>query len=821
MAEVSSYVAGPYQGVSQAPQQVRLEGSCSVMEDCIAVIPNGIQKRPPLEYATKLLSSGANSNAVFEDVPRGAASTDLTLLINYEASHNVVRLFNTSSWTPVAITVDGAVQAYLDAATSAPNRDMRTVSVEDTTFITNRKTTVANTSSTAATRPFEAIIWVKTGEYSRHYNVTVVQLPASTFYKSSSYQPASGAASADATGVGTDVIAKGIYDGTIVSGSGAVHNGDLLTDLTTGGFTVQLLGSLVYISHPTLDFTVTVTDDQGGTAMTVLKGSVQNFSDLPEYALDGFVVRVAQSSAGANSDFFVQFQGDASLKTGVWKECLAPGAALGLDAATMPCLLQNVSGTWHLKAGPWLQREVGDSTLVPDPQFIGDQVTDLTWWRGRLGIISNAGPALSASDSPYKYYTTTLTAALDSDAIFLQNPAKRNAYFKAGLTFDLRFMVFADKVQAIVSSAGTVAASQTRIDELSDADYTDAVPVQASNHKLYFCAPRTSYMTVFEMAIDRLSGLALAEELSTAVPTYLPATLDRAATLKTDYMTVYCTSGASQAYVHSYRHAQQQAVQNAFYKWNFPWNVCGHYIKNAIAYWLMEDSAGAFYVFTQDLSPNRLDPGSSAVLTCLDGRITEAALATPSYSGGNTTFVLPYASDSVIASVRHPATTTYPEGYLPTIVSVVSSFDMSSGGLTHITLQGDWRSVPLFFGIPYSSYFIPNKWYVVSADGKPQHTGELTLRRLKVDVAAFSYLRAEVTIKGRPTRSFVYAGTYAGDTETGIGEPNVSEARTLTFSINGKAKDTTVKFINDTHLGFKMAGYEWWGEWTPRARRLS
>lgn len=823
MAEISDYVVGPYEGVSQAPPPVRLPGACEVMEDCIATIPNGVQKRPPLTWTNQLKRLDgspipADPSARWTRIRRGSRAADMTLLLNREAGTIQVYLFQTSTMTPVAVTLDGNALTYLRSNAPIPMQDLRACTIEDVTFITNRTVTVVDGTATETTRPFEAMIWVETGQYGRTYSVAVTPNGGTTV--SAAYITPNGGSATEAPDIDTAIIAGVLYNqmafGSMVM---AAFTGNPLNTLVSQGFTVTVSGSVIYLSHPTNDFVITTSDGQGGLAMTAIKVEVERFSDLPALAVDGFIIRIAQESTGALSDYYVQFVASSATTIGVWKEVPAPGVNLGIDPATMPIGLTDTAGVWELKQLPWTGRTTGDVQLSPDPEFLNDQITDVGWWKGRLALIANGSAELSASDSPYKYYSTTLATALDSDHIGMLPPTEDKAFFKEAVIFDARFIIFGDECQGIVqSSTGIITPSTTGMFSLSDSSYTDQLPVQASNHKIYFGAlrgdPATSCV-VFEIAIDRLSGLALAEDLTPAVPNYLPATLNLAATLKTDYITIYASQSTGRAIVHAFRHSEQQRVQNAWYAWNLPvgWLWVGIYMDGTLLRACISDPSGNLHAMAMDLTPDRVDP-SGSMLTYLDGRLTEAE-ATAVYNTGSdtTTFTLPLpVTFALVAACRAPAGTDYPEGYLPPIVG---------NSPTTITLGGDWRAIPLWFGYPIDSYFVPSQFYKLGQDGKPEHTGDLTIQQIKADVAAFGYLQVTVTQPGVVDQVTTFEGYDLDNSDTPIDSPPIRKTAVLEFGVNGDANTTKITFSSSNHRGFKLLGFEWKASFTPTAQRVT
>lgn len=790
------------------------------------VIPNGLQKRPPVSLLGRVTLNGhGRADALIAEIPRGDPSTDVTLVLNSEGGSIKPYLFLTADPTQTAIpvAVTALAQAYLDSSQPSPVKDLRVCSVEDFTFIVNRTVLVQNGASISIPRPFETLLWVKTGQYARHYHVEVTT-PTSGGAIIYDYAPSTGASGADANGVGTDRIAQALFSATVVSGSGGSYNGPsggMFDSFPGMGIqTCVWQGSTIYFASNTADYTVTSSDDQGGTAMITAKGFVQNFSDLPQVAYDGFVARVLQSQGGqGNSDFYVQFTASVP-PNGAWKECLAPGSSLGVNPHTLPVALTLLGSVWTLDVQPWKPRATGDELLNPDPGFVNDRITDVRWYRGRLELVYNGGVIYSDSADPFNYYTTTLAASLDSDPFGFLTPVDRKTFFKRGLTFDNRSVLFADKVQAIVSSTGPFTASNSRIDLLGEYAFNDNVPPQTSNHRAYLTGLTSGSMLVYELAIDRLSGLALITELTTAVPTLLPTTADRATTLEALYITLYGTSGATQIYLHVPRYQDQTRVQNGFYTWNLPsgFTLAGMFFKSTLLYLLMLNAAdGNLYRATMELAPGTLDQGGT-IRTFLDLKVPDTACGLTYTADTDTTaVVLPAGVDGTkaFASVRGSAGANgYPEGYIIPITAET---------LTTVTFQGNWTGGGFYVGYLYDSYMVPTQWFYVNpSDPTPQHSGRYSVKRMKIDVSNFGAMRVEVSIAGRATRTTTFEGVYQEDpTRAGLDLPPNSLTRVLDVPIGGHAPETSVKIANKSHLGFKMLGYELYADWTPRARRTN
>jgi len=834
MTLVTNYVAGPYQGVSQAPPQVRLPDACEAMEDCTATIPNGIQRRPPWRLVSKLSAYGGGSFAIgasplMVDVPRGSPSTDVIFLLNMEGGVVKPHLFNASTGAAINITVTAAATAYLALnSPTTPNQQFRCCPVEDYVFITNRTVTVANGSATSPARNPEALLWVKLGNYGRSYKVDIT--PAGHSTVSASFTTPTGASGSDAQWVDTSVILSQLLtygsspnplaDNTF-PGNNAKFVGTILgSSGLTSYLTLTRTNAILYIqSQSAADFTIVTGDGSGGSAMYAIKGSVQNFSSLPLVGVDGMVVKIAQSAAGGNSDFYVKYVTTGSQPTGgVWRECVAPGANLGVDTTTMPIALTVSGGVWTLDAVAWTGRTTGDTTLSPDPGFIGDQITDIRWWRGRLVLVYNGGVSISTSNNPFTFYTTTLAVTLDSDPIGLLTPADRKTFFKQAFTFDQRLFVFADRIQAAVTSGGSPVTPQTTTMALmSQSAFSDLSPVQQGNHKVRYLANRTASSIVYTLSIDRLSGLALEQDVSTAIPSYIPNTIDTASTWEADYTTVWGTAGSNLLYVGVYREQDYQGVQNAYLRWRTPsgFTLAGLFFKAGVILAYLADGSGAPYYCTLDTTPNYVTQGrdatASTVQQFMDLMLDDTILT-------NTAGVL--TGTGIVSGRTYMVTLRaawggYPEGYIvvpPTLTTAAS-----------ITLPVGFKtgSPPLWVGLQYDSYFDVSKWYITGQDKKPEHSGRLQMKRLKADIAQYGYLYAKVNQRGRTQRTYLFEGTNLDDPYTPLDAPPNEATTVLMIPLSGNSEDLSVRFGSNNNLGFKFLGYEWEADFNPRTRRVS
>jgi hypothetical protein len=351
---------------------------------------------------------------------------------------------------------------------------------------------------------------------------------------------------------------------------------------------------------------------------------------------------------------------------------------------------------------------------------------------------------------------------------------------------------------------------------MSSYPFLPAIRPQSVGSKVYFMAPRTSYGMVYELEVDRVTATASADDMSAAVPSYVPNTVDIVASCSSGFMVAYAESGAREVYFHLFRYSQGQRIQNAWQRSFLPngWTVGGMFFKGTQLHLLAVNGSEAHLVMA-DVSPSQVDDGAGAqLLTYWDLRVKESQLAAPTYDAAldTTSYALPYALvEAPHASVRAPGGVDKPEG----LVVEVASWTVGGG----VTVSGDWRGVPLWFGLAYEGRWEPSTIYVMGQDDRPRFDGRLQLNRMRVDLSGTGYVRVEVTNRGRAVRKTAFEGVRADDPAS-FTDKAPSYTGQFSVPISGQNIQTSIAFVNDSHFASGVVGFEWLGEFTARSGRV-
>lgn len=839
MPQISKYVLAPYNGVSQAPQQVRLPSQAQAVEDSFATIPEGWRKRPPVDWLGTVggTTQEAYHRSIWQELTTSFGSFSLLIYFN-DDDECEVRVFNRDTMVEETVTISADSKVYLETLTTDALTDLRAFTVADTTFIANRKRSVTNAGTLSATRPQEALVWVqRVGAFSATYQLRI-EFGSDTF--DAKWLLPDGSTAAHNDDVVTDAVAKAIFTGV---GGGAytyastTAETNLEDDLIAAGFTIEYLGSVVAFSHPTTDFTMFLEDGQGGTNFIAVKDTVQRFSDLPKRATTDFTVRISQSATdGDLDDYFVKYVPGATLTNGFWQETIEPASVLGLNEKTMPVVLtfDPGGGDWSVEIGDWKKRTVGNPELIPDPAFIGSFIQDMTFWRGRFSIVyKEDGSCADATDS-FNFYRTSLAALLDSDPFDFSSPLEKSTPFRYCTVFEKRLFIQADEGQVEVVTADNSAVTSTSTQPLAIGAYFTDPNIRPAyvNSRLYFGATRgrgtNAKRIIWEMAVNQTTETKTADDMTVHVPRYVPAAATIRADCPSEYLSAYGAPASSEIYIHLYRYVQDQRQQNAFFRWHLPadWMLKGMYFRGSLLYVLAcEEIDGEFFDHSGvcDVAAGQLDEdGDARILSHHDWRIhSDDLVVTFDPVLNRTSVVMPYDTQSrAFASSAAPGGEAGLEmlGDLPAAPEGTLA-DVESYSGAALYLVGDWTQCPFYAGLSYTGEWVMSTIYNRDQEGNVDRGGIFNLQHLTYDIDQTGYMKVDVSVRGLATRTYAFEGYVYGD-PTSIFDQAPDATTSFRVPVMNNTEHVTIRVYNDGHFGSRVVGAEPTGKYTPRSQRL-
>jgi hypothetical protein len=337
-------------GVSQRPATQRLASQAETQINALSSVEQGVRRRPPSQHVGKLEPAEDDDALDWTgDAFVHVINRDEDERYQVVVAGGDIQVFDSINKVAVPV-ISPQGKAYLE---DSAGKGFRAVTVGDTTILVNRgvQTAQGTTKSSAAVN--EALLVVQQADFSTLYAVTLDGITVSLRTNDQD-------APADRKNISTEAI-----------------SGDLLTLLEadailSAAFTFVQFGSTIHLKRGDgADFSLKTADGLGDKGLLAIKGSVQEFDDLPSRAPNGFVAEVTGAIDTAKDNFFVKYD-DLGLsgQQGVWRECPKPGTLVDLDRSTLPHRLTlRGEGVGELKH-QGLPASVGTTSLyLPEPTF--------------------------------------------------------------------------------------------------------------------------------------------------------------------------------------------------------------------------------------------------------------------------------------------------------------------------------------------------------------------------------------------------------------------------------------------------------------------
>ena len=309
MGLISRAIPTLLRGVSQSADSTKPPDHADIQNNANSDPVLGLTKRSGTQFVSNLITSG---------LPVGNAHT---ILINRDTTEryvvifqaNDVRVFELDGTEKTVNKPDGV--NYLNC--TDPRSQIKTITIADFTFIVNKTVTTAMDSalSNSTNNITQAIIFINQVSNKTIYTVTVNSATATD--NTDGNDPLS------TTTVASDLttqLASGLGSDFVVTSNGPV----ILVKRNDGG-----------------DFGIDGSDTQGNTHMTIVKNSVQQFTDLPTVAPNGMVVEIKGDEDTNFDNYYVKFvtnNGNA-FEEGQWEESVEAGIPFKFNYDTMPHVL--------------------------------------------------------------------------------------------------------------------------------------------------------------------------------------------------------------------------------------------------------------------------------------------------------------------------------------------------------------------------------------------------------------------------------------------------------------------------------------------------
>lgn len=168
---ISSNIPNLVNGVSQQPSALRLPSQCEELINGLPTVAKGLRKRPPTKHLANLYYTKKDGSAIQNPllVSTHLINRSATERFFAEVRDGQVRVFGLDGAEQNVVMAPGSA-AYL---AGAAHINVKFLTVNDYTFVVNTGKAVQATQETSLQRPYEALVWVKAGNYGKTYVINI------------------------------------------------------------------------------------------------------------------------------------------------------------------------------------------------------------------------------------------------------------------------------------------------------------------------------------------------------------------------------------------------------------------------------------------------------------------------------------------------------------------------------------------------------------------------------------------------------------------------------------------------------------------------
>lgn len=545
-------------GVSQQPNNLRFPDQGELQENGFSSEVEGLQKRPPSVHLKRLMESITGKPSFHlihrDEVERYMAMTDNQIIRVWDLAGN-------------ELTVN-APEGLSYLTTTNPRKDLRLVTVADYTFVVNRNVTVKASTERWPTRPNEAFLWVKTGQYGKTYNITITFSNGTT--QLLTFTTPDGTDAKDSPKVAANYIRDQFLDQAL---NGPVTNPDATPPTRGPTYLVPTAtenGGL-YL-NPKAGYTISkiaIEDGFNGQSVIGFMQSAQRFNQLPPQCLDGYVVKVAGDPDSDADDYYLQYSEIDRL----WKECAQPGSLKGLLPSTMPhVLVREANGTFTFRANDWGQRMAGDDDTNPFPSFVDATINDVFFFRNRIGFTSGENVVMSVSGEFFKFFPASVVVLADTDPIDTAASGHTTvSILYNAVPFKEELLLFSSEVQFSLRADGVLSVKTAKIDPATEYNCIASVRPVGVGRSMFFASERALYSSMNRFyAVQDVSDVKDADDITAHVPSFIPNGIFKLSSSTAENLLVVPTSGKEDTlFVYKFLFQQDQLVQQSWSYWTF------------------------------------------------------------------------------------------------------------------------------------------------------------------------------------------------------------------------------------------------------------
>lgn len=482
-------------GVSQQPDILKYPDQLEEQLNCLSDPVAGLQKRPPTVHVKRIRDAAVSDNVFVHFIDRDATERYIVLV---HAESGYIEVYDTNDGAQKVVHISEAARRYLLAPGAHAHSVYSAITIADYTIIVNKTATVRmDTTKRSPSRSPEALFYIKGGNYGKTFEIYI------NGAKKAEYE---------------------IPDGSEPWHAKATRAQDIIAQLSLR-LTDSQVPHTTYPSYITIplsswDDTVVAADGYGNQDMYCFKNQVSSTTKLPPDAPHGYMVEIVGQGTTADDNYWLRYDGSKNN----WIECAAPGILTDIQRETMPhALIRRADGEFEFTTLSWASRLTGDDKTNAIPSFIDQQISDLFFFRNRLGMLSGESVVLSKSADFFNFWFDSGSSVKDTDPIDVTVSSNKVINLSHAVPISNELLLFAKGQQFILKADGVLTPKSVRADTTTAFIYDDACRPLSLGRNVYFPAKKAEYSSIFRYyTMDTSTDIKDAVEITAHCPNYIP-----------------------------------------------------------------------------------------------------------------------------------------------------------------------------------------------------------------------------------------------------------------------------------------------------------
>lgn len=794
MSLVSQAIKNLKGGISQQPDILRFDDQGQLQVNAFSSEVEGLQKRPPTVNVARLADSG------------GFGPKPLCHVIHRDDTEQYGVLFNGTNMQVVNLLTgqphtvnfpNGSEYIH----TASPRADLRMVTVADYTFVINKKVTCmkgGNMTPQYHDPKRNAIVVCNGGQYARGFNVYVNDIHVATYTTPDGSQPNQGYQ------CDVQYILERLRE-------------SFLANSSVAGWEFLVSEGYAWIKAPEgAEITAfKVTDGYNGKLLTGFRNDVQKTSELPVYAPANYQVRVSGEAGTEQDDYWVRFDAERN----IWVEMAAPSVAADYNNGTMPhALIRELDGTFTFKQMDWTWRAAGDDDTNPYPSFVDQEISDVFFFRNRLGFLSGENVVLSESGAYFNFFPPSVAVTTDSDPIDVAVSTNKISILKYAVPFSEELLLWSDNNQFVLGSDGVLTPTSVKLDLTTEFEVSDNARPYGIGRGVYFVSPRANFSSIRRYyAVQDVTSVKNAEDISAHCPSYVPNGVYNVSGSSTEnFLTLLSEGAPHKIFMYKFLYLQEELAQQSWSHWDFGLGskiLCCTMIGATMH--IIVDSASGVFLERITFTQNTKDYEDEPYRLYMDRK---TRLTIPQGTYDDDTFKTTLKLQDVYGSI--PLTGRY---FAVLDNGTTFTFDPPSGGWPAVNgviqFDGNLEGLNVFIGEAYTMEYQFSKFLIKStaSDGSvsTEDIGRLQLRRAWVNYEKSGNFKITVENQGRSS-DYSMTGNRLGNRDFLIGYSTLDTGQ-FRYPVAGNAQKVVVKLTSDTPNPVAIIGAGWEGNYVRRS----